>query len=42
MSQEIQKLEDEYFMLQMKDNWDSDDFRYADEIREKIRRLKNA
>lgn len=40
MSETLQELEDRYFMLQMQDTWDSSDYRYADELREKIRKLK--
>lgn len=36
----LEELEDKYFMLQMQDHWDSSDYRYADELREEIRRLK--
>ena len=36
----LEELEHKYFMLQMQDHWDSSDYRYADELREKIRKLK--
>ena len=36
----LEQLENDYFMLQMQDHWDSSDYRYADELREEIRRLK--
>lgn len=38
--QEIEKLERKYFELQMCDHWDSSDYRYAEELREKIKELK--
>lgn len=38
--QEIEKLEQRYFDLQMCDHWDSSDYRYAAELREKIKELK--
>lgn len=40
MEETLEKLEQRYFMLQMQDTWDSNDYRYADELREKIRKLK--
>lgn len=40
MDEVLQELEDKYFMLNMKDVWDSSDHRYADELREKIKRRK--
>ena len=40
MSETLEELEHQYFMLEMQDTWDSSDYRYADELREKIRRLK--
>lgn len=36
----LEELENKYFMLQMQDSWDSSDYKYADELREKIRKLK--
>ena len=36
----LKELEHQYFMLKMQDSWDSSDYRYADELREKIRKLK--
>lgn len=36
----IEELEDRYFMLKMQDHWESEDYRYADELKEKIRKLK--
>ena len=40
MSKTLEKLENDYFMLQMQDHWDSGDYRYADELREEIKNLK--
>ena len=36
----LEQLENDYFMLQMQDTWDSSDYRYADELREEIKNLK--
>lgn len=36
----LEDLEYKYFMLQMQDHWDSEDYRYADELREEIKKLK--
>lgn len=36
----LEELENDYFMLQMQDHWDSSDYRYADELREEIKKLK--
>lgn len=36
----LEELERKYFMLQMKDHWDNDDFNYARELREKIKKLR--
>ena len=36
----IEELEHDLFMLEMKDVWDSSDYRYADELEEKIKKLK--
>lgn len=40
MQETLEQLEQRYFMLQMQDIWDSSDYRYADELRQKIRDLK--
>ena len=40
MPETLEELENKYFMLQMQDTWDSSDYRYADELKEKIRKLK--
>jgi len=37
---ELEKLEYKYFLLNMQDTWTSEDYRYADELKEKIRRIK--
>lgn len=36
----LEQLEERYFILQMQDSWDSSDYKYADELREKIKKLK--
>ena len=36
----IEELENRLFMLEMKDTWDSSDYRYADELKQKIKKLK--
>lgn len=38
---ELERLEHKYFLLEMQDNWTSEDYRYADELREKIKEAKN-
>lgn len=40
MAETLEELENRYFMLQMCDHWDSSDYRYAQELREKINKLK--
>lgn len=40
MPETLEELEERYFILQMSDVWDSSDYKYADELREKIRKLK--
>lgn len=40
MNEELKELEKKYFMLQMQDTWDDSDYRYADELKTKIRKLK--
>jgi hypothetical protein len=40
MKETLEQLENRYFMLQMQDTWASEDYRYADELLEKIRKLK--
>lgn len=40
MEESLEQLENRYFMLQMKDIWDSSDYRYANELEEKIKKLK--
>ncbi len=36
----LEQLEKAYFILKMQDKWNSEDYRYADELKEKIRKLK--
>lgn len=36
----IEELEHDLFMLEMKDTWDSSDYRYANELEQKIKKLK--
>ncbi len=38
--EEIKKLEEEYFMLQMKDGWCEEDYKFARELRDRIKKLK--
>ena len=40
MPETLEELEHKYFMLEMQDTWDSSDYKYADELREKIKKLK--
>lgn len=40
MPETLEELEQRYFMLQMQDCWDSSDYKYADELRQKINQLK--
>lgn len=42
MEEKIKELEQEYFYLKMQDHWDSSDYRYANELREEIKRCKDA
>lgn len=42
MESELEKLEHKYFLLQMQDHWDSSDYKYANELREEIKRCKDA
>ena len=36
----LEQLEHRYFLLEMQDNWTSEEYKYADELREKINKLK--
>lgn len=36
----LEQLEQRYFLLEMKDKWDSEDYKYAEELRGKIKKLK--
>lgn len=38
--EEIKRLEHKYFMLQMADTWDAGDYRFAEKLREKLRKLR--
>ena len=38
--EEIKKAEEEYFMLQMKDGWCEEDYKFARELRDRIKKLK--
>lgn len=40
VTETLEELEHKYFMLQMQDHWDSEDYRYADELRQKIKKIK--
>ena len=40
MSETLEELEEKYFMLEMQDTWSSKDYKYADELRNKIKKLK--
>ena len=42
MPETIEELEEKYFMLEMQDTWSSRDYRYADELRQKIKKLREA
>lgn len=39
---ELEELESKYFMLKMVDTWTSEDYRYADELQQQIRTVKEA
>ena len=36
----LEQLEERYLLLKMQDTWTSKDYKYADELREKIRKKK--
>ena len=36
----LEQLREKLFILKMQDHWDSSDYRYADELEEKIRKLE--
>ncbi len=40
LEKSLDELENAYFMLQMCDRWDSSDYRYAEELREQIKKMK--
>jgi len=39
MSETLEELEEKYFMLEMQDTWSSRDYKYADELKETIKKL---
>ena len=40
MEESLEELEHKYFVLQMVDTWDDADYRYASELREKIKQRR--
>lgn len=40
MSETLEELEEKYFMLEMQDTWSSRDYKYADELRNRIKKMK--
>lgn len=40
MSETLEELEEKYFMLEMQDTWSSREYKYADELRNKIKKMK--
>lgn len=42
IKKKLEDLESKYYYLQMQDHWDSSDYKYADELREEIKRCKDA
>lgn len=36
----LKQLEHKYFLLKMQDHWESEDYRYVDELKEKIRKAR--
>lgn len=40
MNETLEELEHRRFMLDMQDIWDSSDYKYADELDRKIKKLK--
>ena len=40
MPETLEELEEKYFMLEMQDTWSSRDNKYADELRNKIKKMK--
>ena len=41
MEKELKELENRYFMLQMQDHWEQEDYRLADELQKQIKELKD-
>lgn len=40
MEETLEQLEHKYFLLEMQDHWDNEDYKYANELKEKIKRVK--
>ena len=38
--EQLEDLEQKYFILNMQDHWDSTDYRYADKLKQQIREVK--
>ena len=38
----LEELENDLFVLQMQDVWSNDDYTYANELREKIKKIKES
>ena len=38
--EELEDLEQKYFILKMQDYWDSNDYKYADKLRQRIKEIK--
>lgn len=38
----LKQLEYKYYLLEMQDHWESEDYKYADELKEKIKEVKNS
>jgi len=36
----LEQLERKYFLLEMQDKWNSEDYKYANELKEKIKEAK--
>lgn len=40
LKQELEKLKEKQFILQMCDHWSSEDYRYSNELHQKIREIE--
>lgn len=40
LKQQLEKLENKMFMLQMIDHWSADDYRYSNELQKQIKEVK--